>query len=452
MNIKTRLSLQFTFLVAGILVFFSILIYYFSYTNQLAKFRENLLIRAENTATLLVNVAEVDSVLLKKIHQSTISWKNEEIAIIDSALKVIWSDNLHYLTSDVIRSSSGNDDLSYFKIKEKDGIRCKHRFKNQEYNVFVMAFDSNRAENLAELREIFFWSIIFSILFSVLLSYLFSQLAIRPISQIIRRIKAINPTQLNYRLDVRNIHDEIGQLAISFNEMLANIEQAFTNQDEFVSNASHELRTPLAVMIAESDYLLSRARSPQEYIEHISNTILDLKRINSLLYSLLELAQLKHSTSIELTDVRMDEAFYTAVQQIKTVHRDRRFVVKIHYPDDENDLLAAANPRLLDIAFKNLLDNACKFSEDEILTEMSVGDGKITIDISDRGIGIPPDEVDNIFNPFNRATNVRLKAGFGIGLAMVFKIIKLHGAEIKVHSVQHKGTQFVLVFHKAKKD
>ena len=86
MNIKTRLSFQFTLIVTGILLFFSLLVYYFSYTSQLNKFRENLLDSAKNTAILLINVAEVDSSLLKKIHQSTISLEKEEIALTDSAL------------------------------------------------------------------------------------------------------------------------------------------------------------------------------------------------------------------------------------------------------------------------------------------------------------------------------------------------------------------------------
>jgi len=97
MNIKTRLSFQFTLIVAGILLFFSILVYYFSNTSQLNKFREDLLDSAKNTAILLINVTEVDSSLLKKIHQSTISWKREEIALTDSALKLVYGNNIQYL-------------------------------------------------------------------------------------------------------------------------------------------------------------------------------------------------------------------------------------------------------------------------------------------------------------------------------------------------------------------
>ena len=121
-----------------------------------------------------------------------------------------------------------------------------------------MAFDKTRTENLSELRKILLWSILFSVWLSVLLSYFFSKKAIQPISQIIKSVKDINSLRLSNRLNEGNRKDEIDQLAITFNEMLTNLEIAFKNQEDFVSNASHELRTPLTVMISETDYLLSR--------------------------------------------------------------------------------------------------------------------------------------------------------------------------------------------------
>jgi hypothetical protein len=84
MNIKSRLSIQFTFIVALLLLFFSVMVYFFSYTSQLSKFRETILESAKNSAILLIDVAEVDSVLLNKIHQSTISPEREEIVITKS--------------------------------------------------------------------------------------------------------------------------------------------------------------------------------------------------------------------------------------------------------------------------------------------------------------------------------------------------------------------------------
>jgi signal transduction histidine kinase len=448
MNIKIRLSLQFTLIVAGILLFFSILVYYFSYTSQLAKFREDLLDGAKNTAILLINVVEVDSSLLKKIHQSTISWEKEEIALTDSAFNLVYGNNIQYLSDKVIRVNSNKSDINFFSIGEKDGVCYKHKFKNRTYNVFVMAFDNTRPENLSELTGILLWSILFSIWLSVLLSYFFSKKAIQPISRIIKSVKNINSSRLNDRLNEGNRKDEIDQLAITFNEMLSNLEIAFKNQEDFISNASHELRTPLTVMIGESDYLLSHNRKKEEYINHISGLVNDLKTLNSLLNSLLELAQINRDNSILLSNVRIDEIIYNVIHQLKTRYQGRKILPKIQYPENDNDLLIYGNSGLLTIAFKNLIDNACKFSNDDVTIEFLIQDKFIKIDISDQGIGIPSNELESIYLPFRRASNVKFKGGFGVGLSLVNKIIELHDATLKVYSIENEGTRFEIIFKK----
>ena len=137
------------------------------------------------------------------------------------------------------------------------------------YYAYAMAIDKSRMENLSELRNILFWSNLFSIWLSVLFSYFFAKRAIRPISNIIKSVKEINSLKLGNRLDEGDKKDEIAQLAITFNEMLSDLEIAFKNQEDFVSNASHELRTPLTVMIGESDYMLSHEREKEEYLNHL---------------------------------------------------------------------------------------------------------------------------------------------------------------------------------------
>ena len=122
---------------------------------------------------------------------------------------------------------------------------------------------------------------------------------------------------MSNRLNEGNRKDEIDQLAITFNEMLTNLEIAFKNQEDFVSNASHELRTPLTVMISESDYLLSRERKEREYINHIAGLINDLKTLNSLLNSLLELAQINQDKIFNFLSVRIDEIIFNAIHQVK---------------------------------------------------------------------------------------------------------------------------------------
>jgi signal transduction histidine kinase len=448
MNIKTRLSFQFTIIVVGILFFFSILVYYFSYSSQLAKFREDLLDGAKNTAILLINVTEVDSSLLKKIHQSTISWKKEEIALTDSVYKIIYTNNIQYLSDSIIRVNSDYNKIGYFSLKEKDGVFYKHHFNNRTYYVFVMAYDNNRPENLSELRKILLWSILFSSWLSVFLSYLFSRKAIQPIAKLIDSIKSINSLKLSNRLNEGNRKDEIDQLAITFNEMLTNLEIAFKNQADFVSNASHELRTPLTVMISESDYFLNHGHSQDESMKHVSGVVTELKKLNVMLNSLLELAQINRDNTIQLACVRIDEIIYNSILQVKNRYPGRKIVLKIAHPENGNDLVINGSTGLLTIAFNNLIENACKFSEEDVTIEFLITDRFIKITITDSGIGIPSEEFANIYKPFRRASNVRFKGGFGIGLSLVARIIELHNAGIEVFSEQNKGTKFELTFNR----
>ena len=110
------------------------------------------------------------------------------------------------------------------------------------------------------------------------------------------------------------------------------------------------------------------------------------------------------------------------------------------------ELLINGNSGMLEIAFKNLLDNACKFSNEDVSIEFEITDNFINIIISDKGIGIPSNEVESIYKPFKRATNVKFIGGFGIGLSLVTKILELHEVTLKVDSTENESTRFELCF------
>ena len=105
-----------------------------------------------------------------------------------------------------------------------------------------------------------------------------------------------------------------------------------------------------------------------------------------------------------------------------------------------------AIPVCLTIAFKNLIDNACKFSNDDVNIEFHITGKIIKIIISDKGIGIPSNEIESIYQPFKRASNVKFIGGFGIGLSLVNKIIELHDAKLNVYSTENEGTRFEILF------
>lgn len=448
MNIKTRLSFQFTLIIVGILLVFSSLVYYFSYSSQLDKFRENLFNRARNTAILLLRVSEVDSTLLKKIQESTFYWEKEEIVVTDSSYHIIYRFNVRYLTNEVINKYNGKCGRGYFKMGRRDGIFNEYTFKKQTVHVFVMAFDHTRAEHLKELREILLWSNLFSIWIAILFSYLFARNAIKPISTIINQVKKIDYSRLSTRLNEGNKSDEIAQLAITFNAMLTDLENAFRNQAEFISHASHELRTPLSIMISESDYILAREQKIEDYQRHIEGITEELKKLNAQLNTMLELAQINKSRIIQVAEIRIDEVIFSAIQSSKLKYPERKIILSVDYPDNENELRVKGNYGMLVIAFSNLIDNACKFSNEEIGINIArVDNQSIMVTIVDKGIGIPQDELIKVFHPFNRASNATFISGYGVGLSLAEKIFDLHHTTIKVHSIVNNGTRFEIKFN-----
>jgi len=446
MKITTRLAIQFTLIVFGILLLFSVMVYYFSYTSQLTKFRNNLLSRAQNTAILLIDIAEVDSTLLKKIDQTTRILEEEEIALTNSSGKLLYSNNMHYLKFESLLGLSNQTNPFYFSVADKDGVVYKHKVSNQTFNVYALAYDKYRHENLRSILGILIWNIFFGVWLSVISSLFFSKFAIRPISKIIAKVKDINSLKLNSRLDEGHRKDEIEQLAITFNQMLSDLEQVFRSQEEFVSNSSHELRTPLAIMIAENEYILGKIRSSEEYTKHLTGLQEDLRKLNRLLNSLLELALLNRNNTISKTMLRADELVFTAIQSLKIKYPGKTIIPKIEYSENENELVIEGNSGLLEIALKNIIDNACKFSNEVVEVMISISDDFLSISVSDKGIGIPANEIGNIFKPFKRATNVSYIGGFGIGLSIVSKVIELHGAEIQISSTDKKGTRVTLLF------
>ena len=448
MNIKIRLAFQFTIIVAGVLLLFSTLVYYFTYSSQRDKFRDNLKNRAKNTAILLLNVTEVDSTLLKKIQQSTFYWQREEIVVTDSALHMLYKLNTDYLTSENIKKNSIDKVINFYRIAEKDGVHYRHTFHKNKYSVFVMAYDNTRREKLADLRRILIWSSLFSIWVVVLLSYFLAYNELKTISDLIARVKKINHSHLSTRLDEGNKRDELAQLSITFNKMLSDLEIAFKNQADFVSNASHELRTPLSIMISESEYVIGQERQPEIYIKHISGIVDDIKKLNSQLNTLLELAQINKEQPVRFADIRIDETIFNAIQIIKAKYPGRKIIPQIDYPENEHELLINGNYGMLVIVFSNLIDNACKFSKDVVNIIVSIDDRFINVIISDKGMGIPRDELDKIYQPFQRASNVKFIGGFGIGLSLVARILELHNTKSKIYSTINEGTRFELRFEK----
>lgn len=451
LNIRTRLTLQFTYIVTFILILFSFLIYYFSASYRMSEFYSRLENKAVNTAKLLIEVKEVDYELQKIIDRNTINALfNEKVVIYNYKDEQIYNS----LDEDTIHVSK--ELLDRIRLKKK--IRY-HEGKNEvvgllytdQYDRFVVvasAFDKYGQNKLNNLKWILLTGLIFSIGVTLFTGNIFASKALKPMSNVIRQVDKITVASLHLRVDEGNGTDEIAQLAVTFNRMLERLESAFEMQRSFVSNASHELRTPFTAITGQIDVALLKPRSNKEYQEILESILADIKNLNELSNGLLDLAKASSDISaIVLQHLRIDEILWETRTEL--IKRKKDYSVVIHFTEtveDENELIVLANHHLLKIALLNVMDNACKYSPDHTVEVfLSVSGQSIHILLNDKGIGIEPEELAKIFQPFYRARNTRNIYGNGLGLSITEKIIHLHGGTITIDSTPGQGTSLTIL-------
>ncbi len=447
MNIRTRLLLQFSLFVFIIISIFSFAILYFSSSYRSSDYYSRLENRALSTAQLLLNVDEVSADLLRIIDKNTLSLYNENLRIYTEDSTEVYS-NLSdstvtsklYLISQVIKKSRVE-----YQDGEREGLGLLVVNKGENYVIFVSAWDKYGLSKINNLKIILLTGFLFSIFTTIIFGYVFAGRALKPISNVINQVKTITVNNLSQRVNEGNKTDEIAQMAITFNQMLQRLEDAFILQREFVAYAAHELRTPFTVMVTELDYTLMQERDKEKYRTVIKSLSDELKKLSKLSNGLLDLARIsfeKSPTDFKL--IRMDELLIETFHSAKQLRPQSNIELNLdQMPENEKQLLVYGNEQLLSISFNNLIDNACKFSENNgVQIGLHIEDTKVHIEFKDHGAGIHIKDLDKIFQPFYRGQNSQYIAGYGIGLALTKKIVELHDGTVNVVSVLGKGSTF----------
>lgn len=445
-NIRTKLSLQFTGIVILILILFSFIIYFFSASYRESEFYSRLENKAVNTAKLLIEVNEVDYDLLKIIDRNTINaLYNEKVVIYDYKDQQIYNS----LDDDSINVSKELLDTIRLKkkIKYRQGqyevIGLLYTDQYDRFVVIASAIDKYGINKLNYLKWIVIVGFFASIGLTVFLGRMYADRALKPMSNVVRQVDQITIASLNMRVNEGNGTDEIAQLAITFNRMLERLESAFEMQRSFVSNASHELRTPLTSITGQIEVSLMKPRTRQEYEAILESILEDIRNLNALSNGLLDLAKASSDISaIAIRTLRLDEILWeTRTELLKRV---KNFSIAILFGepiDDDLQLMVQGNDHLLKIAMINVMENACKYSADKsVVVTLSVIDKYVVCEFADKGIGIDPAELGQVFQPFFRAKNVKNIVGNGLGLSLAEKIITLHHGTIAIVSELNKGT------------
>jgi signal transduction histidine kinase len=306
----------------------------------------------------------------------------------------------------------------------------------------------------------FFWFVHDTIFFliSIIGGYILASKAMRPVRMITKMANEINATDLCRRLHLQR-RDEFGELAATFDQMLARLEAAFKRQTQFAADASHELRTPLTIINLEINRALTQLQAPEEYRQILEQIQAENEQMTAIVNSLLLLARADtgqtalHREKVDLSDL----ALASVERLLPLAHQSQVTLSTGNLPE----LLIIGDPNHLNRMLTNLLENAIKYTS---------GIGKrvhvsLTCDqeqwgvirVQDDGPGIAEEHIPYLFDRFYRVDKARTRkqkeqaktlphreepGGTGLGLAIVQWIVQAHGGEIRVESEIGAGSTF----------
>lgn len=333
-----------------------------------------------------------------------------------------------------------------FMLGSLEAVAIHREAGKQHFVVIVAGHDDEGLERVQTLNKILLSSLVVAIVLTAIVSFLFARQLLRPIALIIREVKEISSYDLSRRIRAGTGQDEMSQLANTFNDLLARLQEAFAIQRRFISNASHELSTPLTSVSSQVEVTLQKDRSADEYKQVLFSVREDVTQMRQLTKSLLEIAKTGSQGGIELNEVRVDEVLMKAMADVKRINTDYNVDLEFgEFPEDEKDFVVFGNTELLYIAIKNLMENGCKYSTDKkSAVDLTFDHHKIFVQVVNRGSVISAEDIPQIFQPFYRGAGTSNTRGFGLGLALAQRIIALHKGTIYVVSDKVNGTRFTI--------
>ncbi len=425
-------------------------IYYFSFTSRIETIKKRLSNRAITTARFLDQSEVFDQQLISRIDSSTtVTMRRKAVQAYKHGSPIYYyseeaNDSIHIQPD--LQQEAIEDGIVYFVDGTRDAI-AYFNGRGDGTLVICAAEDIDGKLNLKRLTNILILCFFGGTLVSFGGGYFFSKQLLNPVKRIAHEVKDISVFSLDRRIKVTENKDEWNYLATTLNELLDRLKESFEVQRRFISNASHELSTPLTLISSQLEVSLQRNRTEEEYRQAMQIILQDVRHMSNLVQTLLKFATASgNAGGLNIDLVRIDEVLMRLPGELKKIEKCNVVTLLFNdLPDDENALLVLGNEELLFTAISNVVANACKYSNDHIAkVSLTLKEKNFIIQVIDKGIGISEKEIDHIFQPFYRASNPNPVAGFGLGLSLANRIIKLHKGIITVDSKVNQGSTFTI--------
>ncbi len=283
-----------------------------------------------------------------------------------------------------------------------------------------------------------------AVLLAALIGWFISRRISAPVVALTEATTRMARGDLTSRASVQS-HDEIGRLGRSFNEMADQVEATVTTLRQFLSDASHELRTPLTALRTNVDLAVQEqdAQERQTFLERAQAMVERLEELNGNLLDLSRLEANGHAREMQTLDLA--GVLRARVEIYASQAEQAGLALDASVPAARVLVLAEASQ--ITRAMDNLVDNACKFTSQGgmVYVGLSEQDGLARFSVRDSGIGIPADDLPQIFNRFHRGRNTSGYPGSGLGLAIVKAIVVAHGGHLEAHSEgEGQGSEFAI--------